>query len=83
MADLRAREHAVRLPRHVQVVGEGAAAGEQRLVLAAQGAMIAAEACRAVHRVVRIQSGRAVLRITTLTVCGEIAGRLDTGEGRR
>ena len=45
MADRRAHEHAVGLARHVEVVGEPPAAGEQRLVLAAQRAVIAAEAC--------------------------------------
>ena len=80
MADRRAHEHAIGLVRHGQVVGEPAAAGQQRLVLAAQGAMIAAEACRAVHHPVRRLP---LLRTATLASCGEIAGRLDTGEGHR
>ena len=50
VADRRAHEHAVSLARHGQVVGELAAAGQQRLVFAAQRAVIAAEAGRdAVH----------------------------------
>ncbi len=82
MTDRRPHEHRVGLTWRVEIVGEASLAGEQRLVLAAQRALITAKArgC-AVHQI--SPDKVAVLRIATLTACGGIAGRLDTGEGRR
>ncbi len=82
MTDGRPHEHPVRLARRVEIVGEAALAGEQRLVLAAQRAVITAKACGcAVHQ--KSPDEIAVLQNATLAACGRIAGRLDTGEGRR
>jgi len=46
MAHRRAHEHALSLARHVEVVGEPPGPDQQRFILAAQGAMVATEACR-------------------------------------
>ena len=69
MTDGRPHEHRIGLARRVEVVGEAALAGEQRLVLAAQRAVITAKArgC-AVHQISPDEV--AVLRNATLAACG-------------